>query len=283
MENITDNLKDAENAAYVDDGDNIYIALARAQSSMGKIIKGSVNLHYKSKYADLSDVLSAVIPHLTVNGICLFHNSVKDGDLHYMRTVLMHGESGTSIYFDAPILTKGKNDDMQAYKSASTYAKRIGVESVTGVAPEDDDGNEAVKPAVKQEPSQPAPISKEKARPIYEKLQTAIRGYASADSLKKWWLSPECKADYNLLPDDWKKDLQNEFNETGIALRKQEEIFNAFKIEVMAIDTAQGILDLMRDEARLSKFSDDQYNEIQEILKNRKYDLTAQDEPNFGE
>jgi hypothetical protein len=34
---------------------------------------------------------------------------------------------------------------MHGFKSATTYAKRIGLESVTGVAPEDDDGNAAAK------------------------------------------------------------------------------------------------------------------------------------------
>jgi hypothetical protein len=43
----------------------------------------------------------------------------------------------------------GKND-MQGYKSATTYAKRIGLESVTGLAPEDDDGNAAAKNAPTQ-------------------------------------------------------------------------------------------------------------------------------------
>ena len=37
--------------------------------------------------------------------------------------------------------------DMQGYKSATTYAKRIGLESLTGIAPEDDDGNAAAKAA----------------------------------------------------------------------------------------------------------------------------------------
>jgi hypothetical protein len=36
-------------------------------------------------------------------------------------------------------------------KSATTYAKRIGLESLTGIAPEDDDGNAAAKAAPKVE------------------------------------------------------------------------------------------------------------------------------------
>jgi hypothetical protein len=34
---------------------------------------------------------------------------------------------------------------MQGMKSATTYAKRIGIESLTGIAPDDDDGNGAAK------------------------------------------------------------------------------------------------------------------------------------------
>jgi hypothetical protein len=44
-------------------------------------------------------------------------------------------------------------NDMQGMKSATTYAKRIGLESLTGIAPEDEDGNAAAKAAPKVEPS----------------------------------------------------------------------------------------------------------------------------------
>ena len=42
---------------------------------------------------------------------------------------------------------------MQGYKSATTYAKRIGIESLTGIAPEDDDGNAAAKAPPKAAPT----------------------------------------------------------------------------------------------------------------------------------
>ena len=52
--------------------------------------------------------------------------------------------------------------NMQGYKSATTYAKRIGLESLSGVAPEDDDGNDAAKapPVVdKRQPAQKPPAA----------------------------------------------------------------------------------------------------------------------------
>jgi hypothetical protein len=127
------------------DHKNIYMALAAAQADMGGVKKGSVNPAFKSKYADLSDVVQAVSGALNAQGIAFFHvPATLDGE-RVMRTVLAHGASDTRIECDVPLII-GKQD-MQGYKSASTYAKRIGLESLTGVAPEDDDGNAAAKAA----------------------------------------------------------------------------------------------------------------------------------------
>ena len=124
---------------------NIYMALAAAQSEMGTVKKGSVNSGFKSKYADLADVVATVSPALNAQGIAFFHVPASQGDQWVMRTVLAHGATDTQVSCDVPLII-GKND-MQGYKSASTYAKRIGLESLTGVAPEDDDGTAAAKAA----------------------------------------------------------------------------------------------------------------------------------------
>ena len=120
---------------------NVHMALAAAQGQMGRAVKGSVNLHFKSKYADLADVMQAVLPALNEAGIAAWHSTVHADGTMYMRTTLSHGETDTHMQCDIPLLV-GKND-MQGMKSATTYAKRIGIESLTGVAPEDDDGNAA--------------------------------------------------------------------------------------------------------------------------------------------
>lgn len=129
------------------DKNNIYTALATAQASMGRVIKGAVNPHFKSRYADLADVMAVALPALTEQGICVWHSMhVQDGR-DYMRTTLSHGASDTSISCDVPLVNV--KQDMQGMKSATTYAKRIGIESLAGIAPEDDDGNAAVnKPTV---------------------------------------------------------------------------------------------------------------------------------------
>ena len=142
---------------------NVFTALSAAQSAMEPVIKGAVNPAFKGEgkpkgtaYADLSDVVSAVRPALVENGLAFFHQIIRleNGALD-MRTSLVHGESDTRIDCDVPLIV-AKND-MQGMKSATTYAKRIGLESVTGIAPEDDDGNAAAKAAPKnEEPRKPA-------------------------------------------------------------------------------------------------------------------------------
>lgn len=124
---------------------NIYAALCVAQTEMGQVVKGSVNPHFKSKYADLADVMQVAIPALTNNGIAIWHSVITENDMHFMRTTLSHGETDTHIHCDVPLIVDKNN--MQGMKSATTYAKRIGVESLAGIAPEDDDGNAAAKAA----------------------------------------------------------------------------------------------------------------------------------------
>ena len=122
---------------------NVYAALAAAQMEMGKALKDAENPHFRSKYADLASVVDAVRPALNTHGIAFFHIPTQSEFGHAMETVLYHGASETQIKATVPLIL-GKQD-MQGYKSATTYAKRIGLESVTGIAPDDDDdGNAAV-------------------------------------------------------------------------------------------------------------------------------------------
>ena len=141
---------------------NIYIALAAAQTEMGTVVKGAVNPHFRSKYADLADVMQVALPALNKHGIAAWHSTVFADGATIMRTTLSHGESDTHINCDVPLIV-AKND-MQGMKSATTYAKRIGIESLTGIAPEDDDGNAAAKAPPKHEA--PKKISAEQFQAI---------------------------------------------------------------------------------------------------------------------
>jgi hypothetical protein len=129
---------------------NVYSALSAAQQEMDALRKGSINPAFKSRYADLADVMQAVLPALNKHGLALFHSMRKEDGDTCMVTVLAHGESETTIECAVPLIVV--KQDMQGMKSATTYAKRIGAESVTGIAPEDDDGNAAAAAAPRKSP-----------------------------------------------------------------------------------------------------------------------------------
>lgn len=125
---------------------NVYMALAAAQSEMEQVVKGAINPAFKSRYAALDDVVQVVRPPLNRHGIAYFHQIISQENGSAMRTVLFHGASETEVHCDVPLIVDRNN--MQGFKSATTYAKRIGIESLTGIAPQDDDdGNAAAKAA----------------------------------------------------------------------------------------------------------------------------------------
>lgn len=131
---------------------NIHVALLAAQSEMEPAIKSAENETFQNTYADLSAVVRACRSALNKNGIAFFHVATKDGAEHGMRTTLFHADSATALECDVPLILSRR--DMQAYKSATTYAKRIGLESLTGIAPEDDDDGNAASGRDKPDPRQ---------------------------------------------------------------------------------------------------------------------------------
>lgn len=120
-------------------------ALAAAQMKMGKALKSANNPHFKSKYADLASVVDACMPALNECGIAVIQPTTDDDSGRYVETILIHGESGEMLKCRVPLIVS--KNDMQGYGSAVTYARRYGLMSMAGIAPEDDDGNAAAKAA----------------------------------------------------------------------------------------------------------------------------------------
>lgn len=117
---------------------NIYTALAKAQSEFPNIdLDAEVDFTNKAgkrthfKYATLSNVLDCVVPVLTKNGITHF-NLIEEGKI---KTVLYHGESGTTIATESPIQTGGEIKD---YGARITYLRRYLLISLIGVSAEED-------------------------------------------------------------------------------------------------------------------------------------------------
>ncbi len=125
----------------------IAAALAKAQAEMGKALKSSDNPHFRSKYADLGNVMDACLPALNKHGIAVIQPTIDDETGRYVETVLLH-DSGETLRCRVPLIVQ--KNDMQGYGSAVTYARRYGMMCMAGIAPEDDDGNAAAKAAPHQ-------------------------------------------------------------------------------------------------------------------------------------
>lgn len=131
-------------------------ALVKAQKEFGPALKTHTNPAFRSKYADLSACVEAVIDALNNNDIFLMQPTHECSDGVIVETVFIHssGEQMTSGKLHVP----ATKHDAQGYGSALTYARRYSLMAACGIAPEDDDGNTASKP--KPAPAKPAPAAK---------------------------------------------------------------------------------------------------------------------------
>jgi hypothetical protein len=129
---------------------NIATALVKAQKAFAPALKDSSNPFFKTKYADLSACVKAVIDALNDNGIALVQNCHPCDDGVSVETIFYH-ESGEMINCGILHVPAAKNDP-QGYGSALTYARRYSLMAACGIAPEDDDGNMASR-------GRPAPMA----------------------------------------------------------------------------------------------------------------------------
>jgi hypothetical protein len=138
-------------------------ALVKAQRQFGPALKSSTNPHFKTKYADLSACIEAVIDALHDNGIALVQRNHESESGVTVETVFVH-ESGETIDCGKLHVPAIKNDP-QGYGSAQTYARRYSLMAACGIAPEDDDGNAAQRREPAREP-EPRKISEKQAADI---------------------------------------------------------------------------------------------------------------------
>lgn len=137
----------------------LFAALAKAQAQMKNVTKENVNSNpaFKgAKYADLASVWDAIRKPLTDNGLSI----IQVGDLvdgHFvLRTILAHS-SGQSVTSIMPL--QPTQNTPQAMGSEITYKRRYALQAITGIAPEDDDGEHASRGAPAPQRTQPRPAS----------------------------------------------------------------------------------------------------------------------------
>ena len=148
-------------------------ALVKAQKAFGPALKTSSNPHFRSRYADLSACVEAVIDALNDNGIAMMQRVTPSDNGVIVETMLIH-ESGETIS-NGQLHVPATKHDAQGYGSALTYARRYSLMAACGIAPEDDDGNAASK-----RPTAPAVPTPD----ITDHL-AAIEASANSDELAK--------------------------------------------------------------------------------------------------
>lgn len=154
-------------------------ALARAQAELKNPPKDSVNPHFKSKYADLATVRDVVVPALSRHGLAVLQLPCELGDAPALTTLLMHGESGEWV--ETTIRLRPSKPDPQGVGSALTYLRRYSLQSLAGVAADDDDDGHAASSPAKAHPQQPAtPRDNLPLRARY------VQDYAQAETPKAW-------------------------------------------------------------------------------------------------
>ncbi|MCP4481458.1 MAG: single-stranded DNA-binding protein, partial [bacterium] len=119
---------------------SIAAAMCKAQGEMGGALKGANNPFFKSKYADLGEVIKVVKEPFANNGLSFVQFPINDGDKVGVETILMH-ESGE--WLSGSFTVKASKQDAQGAGSVITYCKRYGLQAIAGIPSEDDDGNSA--------------------------------------------------------------------------------------------------------------------------------------------
>jgi hypothetical protein len=166
----------------------IAAAFVKAQSQFGAALKTSINPAFarggnKGAYAGLDSCIDAVIGALNANGIALMQPTHECDNGILIETIFMH-ESG-EILSNGKLHVPSAKQDAQGYGSALTYARRYSLMAACGLAPEDDDGNAAVKQP-KAKPAEIAEVKPASAKPVPQDVfdnldsitQDTIRSYA---------------------------------------------------------------------------------------------------------
>jgi hypothetical protein len=142
--------------------DKLATALAKAQGALDDASKSSINPHFKSRYASLDAVRTAIREPLSLNGLSYVQCARAGQGFVEVETVLMHA----SGQFIAETLTMpAAQNTAQGFGTALTYCRRYSLMAMVGIAAveDDDDGHAAThQPPVKHDDKPPVQFSKPK-------------------------------------------------------------------------------------------------------------------------
>lgn len=164
----------------------------------------------RSKYAPLDSVMDAVRPVLNRHGLVLSQPTHVEGETLYVETRITHAGSGDSVsgVYPAGLITL----QHQQLGSGVTYAKRYGLLSLLGVAPEDedDDGEKAGAAGGRREAPQ-LNSSQAKKADLWPRFVEKVRGFTDMNDLDAWWESAATQRAVREMPEKWQIEATEEY------------------------------------------------------------------------
>jgi hypothetical protein len=123
-------------------------AFVAAQKLIGGARKTATNPHFKSKYANLEEVLKACSDILNDHDIHITQPTMQEDGKFFVRTILTHTSGETMEDYGVPIVGwEDAKNAAQVFIAGQTYARRGGLSSLVGIAPADDDGESLTQAA----------------------------------------------------------------------------------------------------------------------------------------
>lgn len=181
-------------------------ALSLAQGEIDGAVKDSANPFFKSRYADLESIISAIKAPFSKNGLSYSQFPIVGEKDHmlYIETMLMH-ESGEFLS-TIGCIPVGKPTP-QDYGSAITYLRRYMLQAIVGIPSIDDDA-ESVQKNFRQSAPQSKPavsfLSIDDRKVIFSKMK---ENKVSEEEFKKFLAEKYKTSNTSELRKEWLQDI----------------------------------------------------------------------------
>ena len=162
-------------------------AIAAAQANMSNAIKGSVNPHFKSRYADLAAVRDVALPAFNAEGIAVLQAVDGSDDVVSVSTSLLWGSEQIEVGRCSISISSERNRAQGAGKVA-TYLRRYQLAAVAGIAQEDDDGQSIAETPRRKQPTKAQRLAQGQASRVRQILHKEVgcTGEEDADMVIRW-------------------------------------------------------------------------------------------------
>jgi hypothetical protein len=150
---------------------NLALALAKAQGELSNPKKTSANPFFKSRYADLSEVINVSKSVLSEHGLSVVQLASYSDSMAHVETIILHA---TGEFISETLSLPVVKHDAQSIGSVITYARRYSWAAICGLAQEDDDGNAAIGRT-----NMPTPVN----------YKASIESASTLEQLTKIWKS----------------------------------------------------------------------------------------------